>query len=62
MDCFVGQVTKRLERWFFIVNIIKGLEDNQEMFSSKFKALTIRITNLIFFIYFFLFILDLFII
>ena len=35
--------TKILEQWFVIVNINRGLEDNQEMFSSKFKALTIRI-------------------
>jgi len=38
--------TKSLEQyWFFIVNIKRGLEDNQEMCSSKFKALTIRIIN-----------------
>jgi hypothetical protein len=55
MDCFVGQVTKRLEHSFFIVNINRGLEDNQEMFSSKFKALTIRITNLSFSYIFFLY-------
>ena len=35
--------TKILEQWFVIVNMNRGLEDNQEMFSSKFKALTIRI-------------------
>jgi hypothetical protein len=36
--------TKSLEQyWFFIVNIKRGLEDNQEMCSSKFKAPTIRI-------------------
>jgi hypothetical protein len=35
--------TKILEQWFVIVNINRGLEDNQEMFNSKFKALTLRI-------------------
>ena len=57
--------TKILEQWFVIININRGLEDNQEMFNSKFKALTIRILKgigdnwdykfKVFFLFFYLF-------